>query len=342
MKAELPSDLPITQHVELFDFDLPADRQGLEECKKNPKTSYLAREYEQILHQENQTRNLVAKDPSFKKLAQEELADFKSRRQVLAQQIREILNAAKKEEKFPNEIILEIRAGAGGDEASLFARNLAEMYEKYADSRAWRFKKLDESLSPSGGYKEVSFEIKGPGVYEKLRFETGVHRVQRVPATEKMGRVHTSTASVAIMPVRKHSQITLNPDEIEMEFSRSGGAGGQNVNKVETAVRLIHKPTGIDARCTAERSQLKNREKALAILIAKLQRKKEEAEADKLSAERRSQIGAADRSEKIRTYNYLQDRVTDHRVKKSWHNIDKILAGGLEPIIQSLNQELNF
>ncbi len=324
------SNSGITQRVELLDFDL-------EECKKNPKTAYLASEYEKILRQETDTQIMLAKDPNLEDLAQEELVEFASRKQALARQIQEITETDKEEQKFPNEIILEIRAGAGGDEASLFAQHLAQMYEKYADNCGWRFKKLAESRSPSGGYKEASFEVKGQDVYKKLRFETGVHRVQRVPITEKMGRVHTSTASVAILPISSQTQITISPDEIEMEFSRSGGAGGQNVNKVETAVRLIHKPTGIDVRCTAERSQQKNREKALMILTAKIQRQKEEEDAKKLSVERRTQIGTADRSEKIRTYNYLQDRITDHRVKKSWHNLEKILAGNLDQIIQALN-----
>ena len=318
-----------TQNINEEAFDL-------EEYKKNPKTSYLAQEYEGILHQENQTKTMLKEDPSLQELANEELADFELRKNSLREQILDIVEQTKEEEKFPNEIILEVRAGAGGDEASLFAQNLAEMYEKFAEKEGWGFRLLGSSMSPSGGYKEASFEIKGQDVYKKLRFETGVHRVQRVPVTEKMGRIHTSTASVAIMPIRKHTEITLSPDEYEMEFSRSSGAGGQNVNKVETAVRLVHIETGIDARCTAERSQAKNREKALSMLIAKLQQKKDEEEAQKYSSDRQSQIGTADRSEKIRTYNYLQDRITDHRIKKSWHNIEKILAGNLDPIIETL------
>ena len=311
---------------------------SLEEYKKNPKTSYLAQEYEGILHQENQTKEMAEKDSTMQELAQEELAEFATRKIAIQKQILDIIEQTKEEEKFPNEIILEVRAGAGGDEASLFAQNLAEMYEKFAEKQGWRFKLLGSSISPSGGYKEASFEIKGKDVYKKLRFETGVHRVQRV--TEKMGRVHTSTASVAILPIRKHTEITLSPDEYEMEFSRSSGAGGQNVNKVETAVRLVHKETGIDVRCTAERSQAKNREKAMSMLIAKLQQKKDEETAEKYAFNRQSQIGTADRSEKIRTYNYLQDRITDHRIKKSWHNMEKIMAGNIEPIIDTLAEEV--
>src|SRR6185369_11684154 len=171
-----------------------------------------------------------------------------------------------------------------------------------------------------------------------MRYETGVHRVQRIPSTEKNGRIHTSTASVAILPIRKKAKITLNPADLEMEFSRAGGAGGQNVNKVETAVRIIHIPTGLDVRSTAERSQLKNREKAMSILVAKLERLKEEEEAAKYSANRKNQIGTADRSEKIRTYNILQDRITDHRIKQNWHNIEKILEGEIEPVLTAMKE----
>ncbi len=318
------------------DSQINEENFELEEYKKNPKTSYLAQEYENILHQENQTQEMAEKDPTMKELAQEELTEFMTRKTVIQKQILDIIEQTKEEEKFPNEIILEVRAGAGGDEASLFAQNLAEMYEKFSEKQDWRFKLLGSSISSSGGYKEASFEIKGQDVYKKLRYETGVHRVQRVPVTEKMGRVHTSTASVAILPIKKHTDIILSPEEYDMEFSRSSGAGGQNVNKVETAVRLVHKETGIDVRCTAERSQAKNREKAMSMLIAKLQQKKDEEEAQKYSSDRQLQIGTADRSEKIRTYNYLQDRITDHRIKKSWHNLEKILAGNIESIIESL------
>jgi peptide chain release factor 1 len=227
---------------------------------------------------------------------------------------------------LPGSIVMELRAAAGGDEATIFAHDLKNMYQKYAENQGWKSRSIDE----------LTLEIVGEGAYDALRYETGVHRVQRVPLTEKSGRIHTSTASVAVLPIRSKSKVDINPADIEMEFSRSGGAGGQNVNKVETAVRLIHKPTGVDVRSSSERSQLANREKAMQILVAKIEFLQEEQEAKKHAANRKAQIGTGDRSEKIRTYNYLQDRVTDHRIKESWHNLPKILAGHIDDIVSAL------
>lgn len=308
----------------------------IEKYKNNPKTAYLAETFSRLQKDEDELRALSVEDPSMKAMAEEELANFEQEKQTLIKQMESILKEEEIEEEFPNEIILEVRAGAGGEEASLFAEELAVMYSKYAALQGWTVEKLYSSDSSMGGYKEASFEIHGRDVYKKLRFETGVHRVQRVPATEKIGRVHTSTATVAILPLRKKTNIEIKPSEIEIETSRSGGAGGQNVNKVETAVRIIHKPTGIDVRSTSQRSQLKNREAAMSILIAKLQAKQDEEEAAKHSANRKGQIGTADRSEKIRTYNILQDRITDHRIKENWHNIEKIFLGYIDPIIEAL------
>ncbi len=308
----------------------------LEQYKSNSKTAYLYGIYEKLLHDEAEVLEM-AKNPELAEMSKTDLADIAVQKETLLNQMKNILETdmakEKEDEEFPNEIILEVRAGAGGEEASLFAGELAEMYQKYAENRGWNVSKINESLSTSGGYKEATFEISGRDVYKDLKQETGVHRIQRVPSTEKMGRVHTSTASVAILPVKKKTTMIIPPADIEMEFSRSGGAGGQNVNKVETAVRLIHKPTGIDVRSTAERSQLKNREKALSILTAKLEMLKAEEDAAKYSKNRKDQIGTADRSEKIRTYNILQDRITDHRINKSWHNIGKIMEGEMQGIV---------
>lgn len=304
--------------------------------KENPKTTYLAQEYERLLGEETRVKE-ISHEPGMEELVAEELRGLSGQKQLILAQMEQIAKAEASEEQFSNEIIIEVRAGAGGEEAALFAHTLAEMYERYAERRGWTFKRLDASQTDLGGYKEASFEVHGQGVYEALRFETGVHRVQRVPATEKSGRIHTSTASVAILPLRKRQKIEINPADIEMGFSRSGGAGGQNVNKVETAVRLLHKPTGIDVRCTSERSQQKNREKAMQILYAKLEALRIAEEESKFSAERKQQIGTGDRSEKIRTYNLLQDRITDHRIKESWHNVEKILAGEIDPILEALS-----
>jgi peptide chain release factor 1 len=295
--------------------------------KKNHKTSYLAEMYEKLEKDEADLKALMASDASMKEMGQSDLENIDTQKKDIVRQVEAIEAAEKEEEEFPNELIMEIRAGAGGDEAALFAEELANMYRTYAINQGWKVYMLDESKSDVGGYKEVSMEIHGKDIYKKLRFETGVHRVQRVPATEKMGRVHTSTVSIAILPLRKKTNVEINPADIELEFSRAGGKGGQNVNKVETAVRLFHKPTGLAVRVTAERSQLKNREKAMMMLTAMLQEKKDSEEAAKFAANKKGQLGTGNRSEKIRTYNFPQDRITDHRIRENWHNIETVLSG---------------
>lgn len=235
----------------------------------------------------------------------------------------------------PQSVILEIRAGAGGQEASLFAADLANMYIKYAQKQGWKTAVVSSSPSDLGGYKEMVFEILNPEAYQKLKQEAGVHRVQRIPATEKSGRIHTSTASVAILPIYPSQALEIKPQDIEVNFTRSGGPGGQNVNKVETAVRITHKPTGVVILSQNERSQQRNRERAIDILRGKLIEMRREEEAGAITETRRKQIGTQDRSEKIRTYNFPQDRITDHRVGKKWHNIEKILAGDLDPIVKT-------
>lgn len=299
----------------------------IEEFRKNKKTTFLAEEYIRLENEEESIKKMAEKDSSMFSLAEEEVKNINSQKENLLEQMKNITAASVEVDKFPNEVIMEIRAGVGGEEAAIFAEDLMKMYKRFSELKGWSFSFVNESKSSLGGYKEVSIEIRGKDVYKELRFETGVHRVQRVPETEKSGRVHTSTASVAILPIRKKSKVEIKPSDLLVEFSRSGGAGGQNVNKVETAVRIVHLPTGIDVRSTAERSQVKNRERAMSILLAKLEVKKEEEDAKKFAGERKDQIGTADRSEKIRTYNILQDRVTDHRVKHSWYNIENILAG---------------
>jgi len=313
----------------------------LSKYKSNPKTQYLAENLERLLHEEADIL-VLAENEEMKELAEADLKNVETQKEILFKQMDEILaeetRKEKEDEEFPNEIVLEVRAGVGGEEAALFAEELANMYRRYADSKGWSVSIIDEAESPLGGYKEASFEIKGRDVYKELRHETGIHRIQRVPKTEKMGRVHTSTASVAILPIRKKTKFEINPADLEVEFSRSGGKGGQNVNKVETAVRLTHKPTGLVVRSTAERSQNANKENALVILSAKLEERQREEENAKYAANRKEQIGVVDRSEKIRTYNILQDRITDHRLNKNWHGIENIMKGQIAPIIDAFKQ----
>ncbi len=303
--------------------------------KDNPKTAFMATELSRLLAEEKEVQELA--EGEYKDMALADLKRIAEQKQVIIDEMERIIANEAKEEELPNEAVLEVRAGVGGEEAALFAEQLAKMYLAFAVQMGWNTRVLSESKTDLGGYKEAVFELRGLGVYEKLRFETGVHRIQRIPATEKSGRVHTSTASVAVLPIRKKHKFVINPADIDMEFSRAGGAGGQNVNKVETAVRIVHRPTGLEARSQAERSQLANREQAMSVLMAKLDALQEEQEAAKHAATRKDQIGTADRSEKIRTYNILQDRVTDHRIKEDWHNLPKIFAGNIQPIIEALS-----
>ena len=240
------------------------------------------------------------------------------------------------------DVILEIRAGAGGDEAALFATNLFNMYKSYSINKGWNVQIIDSHLSESGGYKEVIAQISGKNVYKYLKYESGVHRVQRVPITEASGRIHTSTASVAIMPEAQDIDIEINPEDVRIDVMRASGAGGQCVNRTDSAVRITHIPTGIVVSCQETKHQAQNKEKAMANLRSRLYEKKKREEDEKRSNMRSSQIGNAMRAEKIRTYNFPQNRITDHRIKKSWHNIESVLLGNLDDIIQDVTEGIQL
>ncbi|AET70912.1 peptide chain release factor 1 [Desulfosporosinus orientis DSM 765] len=295
------------------------------------------RDYKEVRHELEETEALLKEDldSEMKEMAEQEKDELLNKSRELEEQIRILL--LPKDPLDEKNVIMEIRAGAGGDEAALFAGDLYRMYTRYAEGQGWKAELLSANYSEAGGYKEIIFLIEGQGAYSKLKFESGVHRVQRIPATESAGRIHTSTATVAVLPEAEDVEVSINPNDLRIDIYCSSGPGGQCVNTTQSAVRITHIPTGIIASCQDEKSQLKNKEKALRVLRARILEKAQEEALGEQASQRRTQVGTGDRSERIRTFNFPQGRVTDHRINLTLHRLETILTGELEELIQALS-----
>ncbi len=325
---------------ELASPDVISDMKRLQTlAKERSDIADLAAKYQEYNRNRKaieETRSMLSGhvDEEMKALVHEEITGLEARQHTLEEELKEALLP-----RDPNDeknIIVEIRAGTGGDEAGLFAADLFRMYSRYALLKNWNVEVIDANENASGGFREVVFEVRGKGAFSRFKYERGVHRVQRVPATEAAGRIHTSTATVAVLPEAEEVDIEINPADLRIDIFHSGSAGGQNVNKVATAVRITHLPTGTVAVCQDERSQLRNRQKAMDVLRARLYDQQQRLQEEALTSERRSQVGTAERSEKIRTYNFPQDRLTDHRIGLNLHNLPKIMAGEMDELVDAL------
>ena len=301
--------------------------------------------YEKVKKELKENKELAEGDGELAELAESEIKSLEDKKKGLKKELKDLIiqreerKEQKQEGSSSDSAIIEIRAGAGGDEASLFAGDMFNTYTKFISDKGWKSKVLDLNKAEVGGYKSITFKVKGKNVFSELKYEGGVHRVQRVPETEKGGRIHTSTISVAVLPEPdKKVKININPEDIRVDTYRASGPGGQYVNTRDSAVRITHEPTGVVVSSQNERSQVQNKENAMSILKAKLLEHRQKKIREKQEKKRKSQIGQAKRSQKIRTYNYLQDRVTDHRIEKSWHNLEKVLDGDLDQIIKALRK----
>jgi peptide chain release factor 1 len=297
------------------------------------------RQYKTVVHSLEDTRKMLHEDldAEMKSLAKQEVETLEHMLEHLQEELR--LALLPKDENDKRDIIVEIRAGTGGEEAALFAADLFGMYSRYAQIKGYSVDVMNSSEASGGGFKEIIFEVKGEGAFSRFKYERGVHRVQRVPITESSGRIHTSTATVAVMPEAEDVEVEIRPDDLRIDIFHSGGAGGQNVNKVATAVRLTHLPTGLVVTCQDERSQLRNRQKAMAVLRARLRDQEVQKQEDAITKDRQSQVGTGERAEKIRTYNFPQDRITDHRIGLTMHNLPKIMAGDMDAMVDALAQD---
>jgi len=324
---------------ELGDPEIVGTRRYAELSQRYARIKELVDHYEELKRLDQEiadAEEMLAAEEELKELVAEELKKDRERRERLLEEIRLLL--VPEDPRDAKDAIIEIRAGAGGEESALFAADLFRMYQRYAEQKGLHIDVMDSHPTPIGGFKNIIFSVEGRGAYGLFKYESGVHRVQRVPVTESSGRIHTSTASVAVLPEAEEVELEIDERELEIETFRSSGPGGQHANVTDSAVRIIHKPTGLVVTCQDARSQHKNREKALRILRARLRERLEEEQEEELAAERRGQIGRAMRSEKVRTYNFPQNRVTDHRINLTLYRLEDILEGELDPIIEALAQ----